>query len=133
MRLLYVRSGPATYGANSNRYAEFVELASLHLSSLRSTIEGFATALEPEVHPDCRLLEQRLSWLANRFHRQPTRSDVDRDSFQLMRSTADVLAQFLAKEDKKRYESVVRSVRQAIGEYHLAHPESAHSTDIDDL
>lgn len=50
MRLLYVQSSSAAYAANASRYQDAIDLAVLHVGSLRSTLGGFASTIDPGVY-----------------------------------------------------------------------------------
>ncbi|MFF9264096.1 MULTISPECIES: hypothetical protein [Streptomyces] len=120
MRLLYVRTSPHAFSANIDRYEEFVKIANLHASTLRSNIEGFATVLTPEAHSLCRRAEQRLLWMADRLSVPPPEPVAEERYFALMNGVAEELVAFSKKEGGSRYQSerqVIDAVRQSIGEF----------------
>ncbi|KOU15019.1 hypothetical protein ACR3S4_28050 [Streptomyces sp. CH8.1] len=133
MRLLYVRTSPSSFSANVDRYEEFIKIAALHASTLRSNIEGFATALAPEAHSLCRRTEQRMLWMIDRLAEPPRAPVVEDRYFSLMNGVAEELLAFSRKEGGRRY----RNERQAIDAALLAVGEFAGGSDnsrnLDDL
>lgn len=73
MRLLYVATVKnAGYADDASRYPAFHARLSRNLDHLRSTLEGFAVALESSAHYEVRDLELKLRWLHDRLERPVT-------------------------------------------------------------
>jgi hypothetical protein len=59
VRLLLVQWSPIAYHGNHTRHGEFVEIADLHLSDLRSNLQSLALGAEPRDYLDARRIELR--------------------------------------------------------------------------
>lgn len=112
MRLLYVRASPAAYSANSDRHSEFVALANLHLLDLRSMIERFANALDPETHEQYRRAERRLRWLVATLAPEVADPTPSVHLFDLMLETAEVVSSQI--DARSRIYGPVRSMVDAL-------------------
>lgn len=133
MRLLYVRTSPHAFSANIDRYEEFVKIATLHASTLRSNIEGFATALTPEAHSLCRRTEQRLLWMIDRLSEPPPAPVTEERHFSLMNGVATEFVAFSRKEGGRRYQSerqAIDAALQYIGEFPGDRGESGTLNDL---
>lgn len=76
MRLLYVGSSKeAGYADDLSRYPAFHTRLSRNLEVLRSTIEGFAVAIESSAHYAVRDMELKLRWLHDRLERPVARPE----------------------------------------------------------
>ena len=114
MRLLYVQSSAEAYAANASRYQDAIDLAGLHVSSLRSTLEGFSSTIEPGTYAMCRKVEQRLSWMITRLSKLSAIGVMDRAQLQLMDSTGAILEDFIMEEKDRRYVAAVRVAELAL-------------------
>jgi hypothetical protein len=114
MRLLYVRSSAEACAANIDRYDEFIGIATLHASSLQSTIGGFAVALDPAVHTLCRKVEQRLSWMVRSLSKDAGIIQIEQDQLELMAATGQILASFIVKERDHRYIAALKAADEAL-------------------
>jgi hypothetical protein len=103
MRILYVRASPLFFSNNVLRYEEFVKIATLHISTLRSNIEGFSVALTPESHRLCRRIELRFLWIIDYITERPSAPVIDERCFRIMKSIAEELEIFSRKEGEVRY------------------------------
>ena len=112
MRLLFSRLDQRTYEANRGRHSEFVSIADLHISALRSSIEGFATALEPRSHQLTRGVELRLSWLMGKLRSAPGRPQQVEDQLRRTREIADDIAELLRRQGEGRYEVAIAVSRR---------------------
>ncbi|MFF0000734.1 hypothetical protein [Streptomyces avermitilis] len=133
MRLLYVRTSPRAFSANIDRYGEFVKIATLHASTLRSNIEGFATALTPEAHSLCRRTEQRLLWMIDRLSERPPEPVMEERHFSFMNGVAAEFLAFSQKEGGQRYQSerqVIDAALQSIGEFRRGGGELRSFSDL---
>jgi len=116
MRLLNTYQSAEAYQGNIGRYAEFVEMARMHVDDLRGTIQGFAAVIEPSSYALCRTAERRLTWLV-RVLSVPRKGPGDcREELRLMAATGKLLAQFIAGEDAERYSTAVDSAGIALRE-----------------
>jgi hypothetical protein len=57
--------GGKARSGNIHRYGEFVQITRLHLTNLRSNLEGPALGTEPGSYKRARQIEFRLAWLAD--------------------------------------------------------------------
>jgi len=126
MRLLHIRVCEY-YADDEDSYGDFVQIAVFHAAALRSTIEGFATMLEPKTHQLFRASELRLAWLIQKL--------ADQDAFcpgeeyaQRAYTVAEDISELLERQGDPRYISArrasVRIVRKFLardgGEHGLA-------------
>ncbi|GAA4028375.1 hypothetical protein GCM10022232_87790 [Streptomyces plumbiresistens] len=133
MRLLYVRTSPRAFSVNIDRYEEFIKIATLHASTLRSNIEGFATALTPEAHGLCRRTEQRLLWMIDRLAEPPRAPVTEERYFTLVNGVAAELITFSQKEGGRRYQNEQQAIDAAlhsVGEFRGDGGESGTLNDL---
>ncbi|MFD8004951.1 hypothetical protein [Streptomyces mirabilis] len=114
MRILYVRSSLAAFSSNIDRHEEFVKLAMLHAATLRSNIEGFATALTPEAHSLCRRTEQRLLWMIDRLSQTPSDPVAETQSFSRMNQMAMELVDFCQREGGRKFQIDQQAISEAL-------------------
>lgn len=114
MRLFYVQSSPGAWAANASRYEDAIDLATLHVGSLRSTIEGFSATLDPDDYATCRKVEQRLAWMVSRLSKLSSIGVMDRGALELMAATSATLAEFIEKEKDQRYVAAARTAEDAL-------------------
>jgi hypothetical protein len=114
MRLFYVQSSPGAYAANASLYEGAIDLATLHVGSLRSTIEGFSASLDPDDYATCRKVEQRLAWMVRRLSKLSSIGVMDRSALELMAATSVALAEFIEKEKDQRYAAAARTAEDAL-------------------
>lgn len=121
MRLLYIYSGEEAYTANASRHEEFVDIATMHVSDLRGTIQGFAAVIDPAAYTLCRTIERRLSWMVRTLSANRGRPEVYPHEFELMNITGKLLAAFIASEDGQRYSAATNSAETALLECGFRH------------
>jgi hypothetical protein len=98
MRLLFLRLNEQNYAANRTRYGEFISIADLHMSALRSSIEGFAMAFEPRSLQLVRSVDLRLSWLMNRLRPDPGKPQQVEDHLRRTHEIAEDIAVLLRRQ-----------------------------------
>lgn len=114
MRLLNIYQSNQAYQANIGRYAEFVEMARMHVDDLRGTIQGFAAVIEPSSYALCRTAERRLAWLVRVLSVPKAGPGECLGELRLMAATGKLLAQFIEGEDGQRYSAAVDAAKAAL-------------------
>jgi hypothetical protein len=71
MRLFCVASSDAARRANASRYAEFVDIADLHIAELRLYTSRLGPSAPSRLIGLCAEVERRLGWLLTRLRREP--------------------------------------------------------------
>jgi len=116
MRLLDIHSSTEAYKVNIGRYAEFVAMARMHIDDLRGTMQGFSAVIEPSSYALCRTVERRLAWLL-RVLSVPKSGPADCvEELRLMAATGELLAQFMAGDDGKRFSAANDAAGNALHE-----------------
>jgi hypothetical protein len=97
VRLCCVRWSPKAYSANIDRYCEFVQIARLDVTSLRSNLEGLALSAEPESYKQARRIERRLAWLADYLGSIPSEPAKPGVEFQRVVETIKLIEEFFLR------------------------------------
>ena len=116
MRLLYVLHADKVSSTNIQRFESFLDVAFQHLYDLRSHIEGFAVAFEPQTHQKCRQIEQRLSWMLGRIKRGDEKYSGLRD-FPTMKKLAYSVDSFLQTSSDSAYSDTIQVGQNVVIKY----------------
>ena len=112
MRLLYVATvRTAGYAADLERYPAFYGRLTKNLDHARSTLEGFAIALDSSAHYAARDIELKLRWLHSQLERPS--ATMERE-FRIALECAEEFDQFCAETWRRDYEQLRSSVLAVI-------------------
>jgi hypothetical protein len=116
MRLVYVYSSAEAHEVNISRYADFVEMARMHVDDLRGTMQGFSAVIDPSSYALCRTVERRLAWLVRVLSAPKPGPASCLEELRLMAATGKLLAKFIAADDDQRLSAARDAAEAALRE-----------------
>jgi TIR domain len=125
LRLCCVRWSSSAYSSNVSRYNEFVNIAQVHFTDMRSSLEGLALDAEPSDYEFARKMELHIGWIIDKIGTKPEFPQEPLQAvYSIVLETHAAIYQFLVVE------SIVHKILKLVAEIE---PSILHKTSIDDM